>query len=216
MERVKLWLKAKVLDPGVEYIKSGAEPKTLAASAAAGFCNGLCPVLGVSAGLTMLMVLASRGALHGPMALLANFISVPVELALILPYVRVGEWITGSPRVELKPVGITDLFKQGSGDLLRSVGCALLAWALTWPLVAGGVYLATVPGFQLLRRKYMHTRGSDAELDTLSSSSARAAAETRPLHSVPLLPVAGVSSDGSVTSIASRRSSSGGNPAEWK
>lgn len=36
---------------------------------------------GVSAGLTMLMVLASRGALHGPMALLANFISVPVEVA---------------------------------------------------------------------------------------------------------------------------------------
>ena len=28
---------------------------------------------------------------------------------------RVGEWITGSPRVELKPVGIMDLFKQGSG-----------------------------------------------------------------------------------------------------
>ena len=189
----------------------------------------------------MLMVLASRGALHGPMALLANFISVPVEvvaallfglawtlcdqavrlqsgedsaeclgcglqLALILPYVRVGEWITGSPRVELKPVGITELFKQGSGgkspiksppihcqtckssecfpctvqnlvlshcldhyspevglhrgvraaaDVLRSVGCALLAWALTWPLVAGGLYLATVPGFQLLRRKYV-------------------------------------------------------------
>lgn len=122
-----------------------------------------------------------------------------LQLALILPYVRVGEWITGSPRVELKPVGITDLFKQGSGgklsirptsdpfpdtqlvsravywqlqiwhhclpkvglnhdvraaDLLRSVGCALLAWALTWPLVAGGVYLTTVPGFQLLRRKY--------------------------------------------------------------
>ena len=45
--------------------------------------------------------------------------------------------------------------------------------------------------------RYMHTRGSDAELDTLSSSSARTAAETRPLHSVPLLPVAGVSSDGS-------------------
>jgi hypothetical protein len=102
-------LPLQVLDPGVEYIKSGAEPKTLAASAAAGFCNGLCPVLGeivviagawcggpclssvvytnkagssagVSAGLTMLMVLASRGALHGPMALLANFISVPVEV----------------------------------------------------------------------------------------------------------------------------------------
>ena len=37
---------------------------------------------------------------------------------------------------------------------MRSVGCALLAWALTWPLVAGALYLATVPGFQLLRRKY--------------------------------------------------------------
>ena len=41
-----------------------------------------------------------------------------LQLALILPYVRVGEWITGSPRVELKPVGITDLFKQGSGGKL--------------------------------------------------------------------------------------------------
>ena len=129
----------------------------------------------------------------------AECLCCDLQLALILPYVRVGEWITGSPRVELKPVGITDLFKQGSGgklsitptsdplpdmqlvsralywqlqirhhclpkvslnhemraaDLLRSVGCALLAWALTWPLVAGGVYLATVPGFQILRRKY--------------------------------------------------------------
>lgn len=46
-----------------------------------------------------------------------------------------------------------------------------------------------------MTRRYMHTRGSDAELDMLSSSSARAATETRPLHSVPLLPVAGVSSD---------------------
>lgn len=37
----------QVLDPGSEYIKNGAEPRTLAASAAVGFCNGLCPLLGM-------------------------------------------------------------------------------------------------------------------------------------------------------------------------
>ena len=35
---------------------------------------------GVSAGLTCLAVFASRGALHGPMALLANLVSVPAEV----------------------------------------------------------------------------------------------------------------------------------------
>ena len=42
-------------------------------------------------------------------------LNIHLQLALILPYMRMGEWITGSPRVELKPVGITDLFKHGSG-----------------------------------------------------------------------------------------------------
>lgn len=40
-----------------------------------------------------------------------------------------------------------------AADLLRSVGRAVLAWVLTWPLLAGGMYLALAPGFQLLRRK---------------------------------------------------------------
>lgn len=213
MDRAKIWVKHKVIDPGKEYIKSGAEPKTLAASAAAGFCNGLCPVLGVSAGLTCLFIFASRGALHGPMALLANFISVPVELALIVPYMRIGEWMTGSPHVMLAPVGIRDLFKHGSGDLLRSVGCAVLAWVLTWPLIAGGLYLALAPAFQLLRRQYVRSTGSEAEFQAVYDHEAAAAADGATPHSTPLLPVAGISSDGSVTS---RRSSSGGNPAEWK
>lgn len=130
-----------------------------------------------------------------------------LQLALIVPYMRIGEWMTGSPHVTLAPVGIRDLFKHGSGggrqrllfdhlsalacctgdfwmrqsrirctpsapvyaahdatscnrrgalcaaDLLRSVGCAVLAWVLTWPLIAGGLYLALAPAFQLLRRQ---------------------------------------------------------------
>jgi len=43
--------------------------------------SGICTHAGVSAGLTCLFIFASRGALHGPMALLANFISVPVEVS---------------------------------------------------------------------------------------------------------------------------------------
>lgn len=118
------------------------------------------------------------------------------QLALILPYMRIGEWLTGAPHMELGPVSIKDLIKHGSGgticfimnesrnwmpcikpcavvrttmhispaihanllwcqtaDLLRSVGRAVLAWVLTWPLIASGLYLALTPAFQLLRHK---------------------------------------------------------------
>lgn len=40
---------------------------------------------------------------------------VHLQLALIVPYMRIGEWLTGAPHVELGPVGIKDLIKHGSG-----------------------------------------------------------------------------------------------------
>lgn len=43
----------------------------------------------------------------------------------------------------------------------------------------------------------MRSPGSEAGLDVLPDGEGRAAAENGSLHSVPLLPVTGVSSDGS-------------------
>lgn len=68
---------------------------------------------------------------------------------------RVGEWLTGAPHVDFSPVGLKDLILHSSTNLLKSVGRAVLAWVLTWPLLAFGLYLALAPAFQFLRRKWV-------------------------------------------------------------
>lgn len=46
-----------------------------------------------------------------------------------------------------------DLILHSSSDLLKSIGRALLAWALTWPLLAYAMFLGLAPAFQYLRRR---------------------------------------------------------------
>lgn len=192
MERAKHWFKTKVLEPGKGYITSGTEPKKLALSTAVGWCCGLCPLLGVSAGLCCLAILVSRGRLHGPMTLLANLLSVPVELLMIPVYMRLGQVLTGAPSQTFPRISLRDLFGPGGVELLKLVGRALLAWTLTWPLLVGALYFALTPFFAWMQTRYSRRGGT-------------AAAEySQPADSLegmqPLMPT-GISSDGSVVEV---------------
>lgn len=128
------------------WLKEGADPATLAISAGVGISLGLCPILGVSTILCLGALVIARWVgveLHSAMALLANLVSVPVEvrhgtrqwlipqqqhqqLALILAHMRVGEFVTGSPHMQVVKIHLSDLWKGHlAGDLL--VGMSLCA-----------------------------------------------------------------------------------------
>mmetsp|Transcript_21087 Transcript_21087/g.63441 ORF Transcript_21087/g.63441 Transcript_21087/m.63441 type:complete len:206 (-) Transcript_21087:1965-2582(-) len=205
MDKVKQWFMAKVVEPGKSYITSGAEPKQLALSAAVGWCCGLCPLLGVSAGLCCLAILLARGRLHGPMTLLANLVSVPAELTLIVVYMRIGEIITGAPHQDFDRISLSDLWGPSGKDLLKAAGRAVLAWALTWPLLVGVLYIALTPCFAWLQARYLQSRGA-----------AEPGSPTTILDgSQPLIP-GDASTDGSVggeVGLTSRRS--GSDLKEW-
>lgn len=65
------------------WLQEGADPLTLAKSAGIGFALGLCPILGVTTILCLGALVIAKWVgveLHAAMALLANLISVPVEV----------------------------------------------------------------------------------------------------------------------------------------
>ena len=131
------------------WLLQGISPKRLALTLALGFAIGCIPVLGVTTTLCIAVALTWR--LNFPVIQAANWAAAPLQLVLIVPFVRLGGRIFafGSHRT----VEIGSLLHTSPLALILQVGGmagqALLAWLLiAIPMVA----LMTVMLTTLLRR----------------------------------------------------------------
>jgi hypothetical protein len=92
------------------------------------FC--LCPILGTSTVLCLLIALAFR--LSHPAIQLANHLMYPVQIPLILVYVRLGEKLVDSPPMPFDPrVVAATLRADPTAFLARfglTAGHAVLGW----------------------------------------------------------------------------------------
>ncbi|KAK9814836.1 hypothetical protein WJX72_012379 [[Myrmecia] bisecta] len=154
MGRLYTWFRVKVVDPFYTYVKQGAEPRLLAWSAAVGFTLGLCPLLGVSTALALLVLMLVRKRLHAPMCLLANFCAIPFEVALIVPFMRLGEFVLRAERLPLAPVAIKDILFNHPGDALKALGHAICGWLVASPAVMWLLITALTPLFAWLKRRF--------------------------------------------------------------
>ncbi|MEI9969353.1 MAG: DUF2062 domain-containing protein [Terracidiphilus sp.] len=131
----------------------GISPRRLALTLALGFAVGCIPVIGIPTVLCAGLALALR--LNQPAIQAANYAAMPLQFALIIPFVRLGGWITSSPVSAksasfLLPRAIEHLSAINLASLISGMaGEALLAW-----LVAAipAVFLMTVAFYLLLRR----------------------------------------------------------------
>ncbi|CAK0783051.1 hypothetical protein CVIRNUC_006246 [Coccomyxa viridis] len=162
MRRLYAWFKKRVTDPFWSYLKQGANPSKLSRSAAVGFSIGICPLIGISTGLCILILLVSRSLFHGPMMLLANFVALPVNVAMILPFMRLGEVILREKQLPLSPISLKDIIFNHPGDALRGVAHAILGWAVTLPFIMVGLVVLLRPIISLLQTS-MHKREVDLE-----------------------------------------------------
>ena len=116
--RLKVWFDKKISEPLIQILRRGAEPKQLAFSAALGITMGVFPICGVTV-LLCGVAIASLGSLcHAPTVMLANFIATPIELSLVVPFLRLGEKITGGPHFPLTSDALKKVFTgQASRDV---------------------------------------------------------------------------------------------------
>jgi len=112
----------------VLWLSQGISPLRLALTLALGFAVGCIPVIGIPTVLCAGLALALR--LNLPVIQAANYAAMPLQLALIVPFVRMGRWIFSAHPAQLLAPRTLEHFSAISLATRMSglAGEALLAW----------------------------------------------------------------------------------------
>jgi uncharacterized protein (DUF2062 family) len=131
---VKNWLRIKLLDPLFALLKQGIAADKLALSVAIGIVVGNVPILGVSTVLCAIIALALRLNLAAIQLIQAAM--APTQIVLIIPFVRLGEWIMRAPPQPLSIKAGMALLAHGAGHAIIVLWDAIVHAAVAWILVA--------------------------------------------------------------------------------
>ena len=123
-------------------LTQGVTPDKLALTLAVGTACSLLPFLGFTSLLNLGVGFARR--LNQPILQLFNQLLGPVQLALILAYVRAGEFLWSAPHLPLSLGQLTDAFRADPWSLFQRFGWtgvhAATAWLFSAPLIVAAIY----------------------------------------------------------------------------
>ena len=139
----------------VAQLAQGINPEKIALSIALGITLGVVPVLGAT---TLLCAIAGvRLKLNQPIIQLVNWLVYPLQLALILVFVRIGEWITHAPPVNFSVPELIQTLHESPLKFLQVFGMSqlqgLIAWLFIAPVVTAILFFTLVPPLKRLAPK---------------------------------------------------------------
>ena len=155
------FLRRRLVDPVLALLRQGLAPRELALCLALGTGIGLFPVLGVSTPLLAAIALLRR--LNLAAIQLVNYLIYPLQLLLIIPFVRLGETLTGAPPQPLTISAGLELMSQGVWQAVVTLWDAIVHAALGWSLIGpAGMYVLYRLLEPMLRRASQRlTSGTD-------------------------------------------------------
>lgn len=111
------------------WLRQGISPQRLALTLALGFAIGCLPVIGIPTALCLVVALGF--GLNVPAIQAANYAAMPLQVALIFPFARLGGWMFAASAQPLN-AGLTHesplKLVLASGSF---AGHALAAWLVT-------------------------------------------------------------------------------------
>ena len=132
----------KVKDKTTALLKQGLTPKQLSQSIIVSGLISIIPILGVST--FMITAVSLKRKLNLPVMISLSYLMWPVQILLIIPFIRVGEFIFSVPRhhhsVEEIISSFQNSFFQTLSQLYFELLCGLGGWLLTAVPVAIGIY----------------------------------------------------------------------------
>lgn len=115
------------------WLRSGMAPGQLAFTLALGFAIGCIPLLGITTPICAVVALALR--LNMPVIQAANWVAMPVQVALLIPFLRLGQWLFPGQRASFNAAQLLSQIESAPWRALLQMnalfGHALLAWLLT-------------------------------------------------------------------------------------
>lgn len=143
MGRVADWLRRRVRDPLVAELRQGATPEAVSAAVTVSLALAVVPFIGLT---TLLCLVAGRLLrLNHVVMQVINHTAFPLQVLLIVPFVRLGEALAGARHFALTPTAIVDEFNRSIPDFLEKFWLAglhgLLGWTVTVPLACWLLHL---------------------------------------------------------------------------
>ncbi len=149
------FLRQRLVRPVVEQLTQGLSPESIALTFAVGLAIAVIPVVGTTTVLCTTAAIVLR--LNQPLIQAINYLSFPLQLAFILPYLRLGRLLFGGPAVRMSAEELAAFVASRPAEavaaLWRVTLQALGAWALTAPVIAAVVYFSLRPVLRAAARR---------------------------------------------------------------
>jgi len=158
------FLTRKLFRPLLELLRQGVTPEQLSLSIALGAVLGMLPAIGWNTALCAVIALVWR--LNLPAIQMMNYFVYPLQIALLLPFFRLGEKLFRAPHL---PISVPQIYEMVRTNLWGAVVLlwtttwhALVVWALIAPFVVGLIYLLLVPALRrVLRKTHLHLAAAE-------------------------------------------------------
>ena len=148
---MRSWFYRKLIQPFVELLKQGVSPEKIALTVAIGVSLGVIPIIGSTTMLCTLAAVALR--LNLPAIMVVNGAVYPLQLTLLIPFLRAGAWLF---RVEGPKLTIGQIFTMIRLSVWHTITTlwiatmhALVVWLIAGCVASTIVYFVLV---LLLRR----------------------------------------------------------------
>jgi uncharacterized protein (DUF2062 family) len=152
------FIQRKLVRPIIDLLKQGVTPEKMALSLALGVTLGIFPALGWTTALCAIAALSLR--LNLPAIQIVNYFMYPVQIALLIPFFRLGEWVFRAPRLAISVPQMYALIHANVWNAIRLLWTttwhAIVVWCVVAPIIAGFVYIILAP---VLRRVLRRMQG---------------------------------------------------------
>jgi uncharacterized protein (DUF2062 family) len=141
----------RLVRPVIELLRQGVTPEKIALSLVFGITLGCFPVLGSTTLLCAIAALAFR--LNLPAIQIVNYFVYPLQIALLIPFFRLGEKLFGAQHLPLSVPQIYAMIHASMTGAIRALWTttwhAIVVWSLLAPIAGVILYFSLAP---LLRR----------------------------------------------------------------
>jgi uncharacterized protein (DUF2062 family) len=149
-------VQGRLVTPVKALLIQGLSPDRVALTLAVGIAIAGFPIIGMT---TILSIAAAFAlGLNMPLIQTVNYLGAPIQLACILPFIRLGERLFGTQPLTMSLKEIVTLVttepSRAVSALWASTLHAVAAWALVAPVVGAAVYFGLRPVLRAAGRRF--------------------------------------------------------------
>jgi uncharacterized protein (DUF2062 family) len=149
------FLHRRLVRPVLDLLRQGVTPEKIALSLTLGVALGVFPVLGSTTALCALAALVLR--LNLPAIQIVNYFVYPLQIALLIPFFRLGERLFRAPHLPLSVSQIYAMIHANMWSAIRSLWTttwhAIIVWCVAAPVFASIAYGILAPALRRVLRK---------------------------------------------------------------